>query len=56
VNFSKGGPSSTPDSRQDIDYAAELVAVSRAKLSYQANLRVLSTSLELDKEIIDHLP
>ncbi len=55
VTLSKGGPltTSTPPA---IDYAAELAAVSRAKVTAQANLKVLSSTIELDKETVDLLP
>jgi hypothetical protein len=55
VEFSKGGPSLIRDASQDVDYAAELAAVSRAKISFRANLKVLSTTLEIEKEAFDHL-
>ena len=55
VTLSKGGPL-TASTAPAIDYAAELAAVSRAKVAAQANLRVLSSTLELDKETIDLLP
>jgi hypothetical protein len=55
VKLSKGGPSFSSEI-QGVDYAAELAAVGRAKIAAQANLKVLSSTLDLEKEVIDQLP